>query len=438
VEPLTILGLFVTAALLIMGLTAVSNLLFFPRLRRQPEPPAAAPLVSLLVPARNEAAVIGGTVRGLLAQTYPNLELIVLDDHSTDETAVFAQTAAAGDARLTVLNGRSLPPGWLGKNWACQQLAEAAQGEVLIFTDADVGWQPDALPALLAQLDGAAMATVWPTQETHTWGERLVVPLMALAILCYLPVLPVHYAPWPAFAAANGQCLALRRNAYTQIGGHAAVRGNIVEDVGLARLVKRAGLRLRMADGNRLIGCRMYADWPAVRDGFAKNILAGHGNSVPFLLALSTLFHWLVFPLSLGLVAADWLLVGVRVGAGGDWIAGDNGRFHPPTPPRRPAHAPLRPPHDPHRRPVHPLALSRRPALERSYHRETGRDKGHRYTQMNTDFSAFICFYLCASVEICVPKNDRNTEKRGEFTEGHGEKAIFPSVPLCASPCNSV
>lgn len=313
-EPLTLLALFVTAALLIMGLTAVSNLLFFPRLRRQPEPPADAPLVSLLVPARNEAAVIGGTVRGLLAQRYPHLELIVLDDHSTDETAVLAQAAAAGDERLTVLNGRSLPPGWLGKNWACHQLAEAAQGDILIFTDADVRWGPDALPALLAQLDGAAMATVWPTQETHTWGERLVVPLMALAILCYLPILPVHYAPWPAFAAANGQCLALRTAAYAQIGGHAAVRDNIVEDVALARLVKRAGLRLRMVDGNRLIGCRMYPDWPAVRDGFAKNILAGHGNSVPFLL-VSTLFHWLVFlfPWVWWLLTGSWWAFGLVV-----------------------------------------------------------------------------------------------------------------------------
>jgi chlorobactene glucosyltransferase len=205
-----------------------------------------------------------------------------------------------------------LPAGWLGKNWACRQLSEAARGEILIFSDADVIWRPDALTAVVAAMQSgsrntqhvtrntqhatrpADLLTVWPTQQTETWPERLVVPAMALAILAYLPVAPVHHTSWPIFAAANGQCMAFRREAYRAIGGHAAVRGEIVEDVALARRIKAAGRRLRMVDGNRFIGCRMYDGWEATRDGFAKNILAGHGDSVPFLL-LSTLFHWLVF-----------------------------------------------------------------------------------------------------------------------------------------------
>jgi chlorobactene glucosyltransferase len=139
------------------------------------------------------------------------------------------------------------------------------------------------------------LLTIWPTQITKSWSERLVVPLIAFAILGYLPVLPVYYTRWPIFAAANGQCLLFTRSAYQQCGGHAAVRGNVVEDVGLAQRVKKVGLRLRMADGNRLVSCQMYpGGWSQVRAGFAKNILAGHGYSVPFLL-LSTVFHWLVF-----------------------------------------------------------------------------------------------------------------------------------------------
>lgn len=316
---------FVSFALFILGVTAVTNFRFFPRLK--PAQPAATPFVSLLIPARNEAAVIGQTLTALLGQQYPHFEVILLDDGSEDGTATIARQAARQDGRFRLIPGRPLPAGWLGKNWACHQLSQAAQGELLIFTDADVQWQPGALAALVAQFTGQSptslpaspdLLTIWPTQTTVTWAERLVVPGMALAILAYLPILPVHYAPWPIFAAANGQCMAFRRAAYAAVGGHAAVRDQVVEDVALARRIKQAGLRLRMADGNRLIGCRMYDGWTAVRDGFAKNILAGHGNSVPFLL-LSTLFHWLVFLFPWGWLAATgslWALALVLAGVG--------------------------------------------------------------------------------------------------------------------------
>ncbi len=294
-----ILILFTTLALTGIAFIAIFNTLTFPRLTALPalsKTEGSPPRLSLLIPARNEAAVIAQTVRGLLAQSYPHFELILLDDHSTDDTAALAQAAASGDPRFRVLTGQPLPPGWMGKSWACHQLAEAAQGDWLIFTDADVRWSPGALAALAAEMSrtGADLLTIWPTQITVTWGERLVVPLMALVILGYLPVLLVHHTPWSAFAAANGQCLAFRRRAYEAIGGHAAIQSSIIEDITFARRVKTAGLRLRMADGAGLIACRMYPDWPSVRAGFAKNILAGYGGRV-FFLALATLFHWLIF-----------------------------------------------------------------------------------------------------------------------------------------------
>ncbi len=317
---MVLIGLFVFAVLTVFAVTAIVNAFFFPRLGRQPsafssrqsaginpQPEIRDPKskISLLIPARNESAIIAETVQALLRQADADFELLILDDGSTDGTGALAMQAAQGDPRVRVLAGKPLPAGWLGKNWACHQLSQAAAFDFLLFTDADVQWSPGALSALMnmqARLD-ADLLTVWPTQQTQSWGERLVVPLMALTIIAYLPILAVHHLPWRAFSAAMGQCLLFRREAYAQIGGHAAVRANIVEDVALAARLKGAGRRLRMADGNGLITCRMYRSWDEVRNGFAKNLLAGHGNQ-PALLLLSTLFHWLIF-----VFPWAWLLV---------------------------------------------------------------------------------------------------------------------------------
>jgi chlorobactene glucosyltransferase len=289
----------------------------------------------VLIPARNEAAVIASTVHSLLTQTTPHFELLVLDDHSTDHTAAIAQQAAGVDPRLKIIQGQPLPAGWLGKNWACHQLSQQAQGELLLFLDADVKLHPAALTALLSHQAStqADLLTIWPTQMTLSWGEKLVVPLMKFAILSYLPLPAVHHSPFSAFAAANGQCLLFTRSAYQTVGGHTAVRQEIVEDVQLAKKIKQAGLKLRMADGAGLVACRMYESWAAVRQGFGKNILAGHGQSLLFLL-FSTCFHWLLFIypwvwlaaggglFPAGLIALAWLLrfMGERyVGARPGW-----------------------------------------------------------------------------------------------------------------------
>lgn len=309
----SILGGFVSFALLIMWLTAVSNFLFFPKLKPKTPPLNSQPLVSILIPARNEAHTIGQTVQSILAQTYGSFHLIILDDQSDDGTAEVVKQAAGGDERVKVINGRSLPTGWLGKNWACHQLSQHANGSLLLFVDADVQLAPSALASLVDQQTAteADLLTIWPTQRTETWAERLVVPQLALAILAYLPILPVHYTHLIIFSAANGQCLLFTADGYTQCGGHASIKDNVVEDVALARQIKQNKRRLRMADGNRLVNCRMYQNWSEVRDGFAKNLLAGHGNSLPFL-AVSTLFHWLIF-----IFPALWLLFG-----GGWWAVG--------------------------------------------------------------------------------------------------------------------
>jgi chlorobactene glucosyltransferase len=292
--------LFITAALIVISLITLSNLLLFPRLERAAAhgstPEDAFPRVSILIPARDEAEVIGETVARLLAQDYPDFEVVVLDDDSQDGTAMVARRAGSDSARLRIIAGEPLPEGWAGKNWACQQMAGIASGDYLIFTDADVQWKPDALRALMREAlrTRADLLTVWPTQQAITWSERLCVPLMALVVIGYLPVIGAHHLPLAVFGAANGQCMIWRRGAYQALGGHWAVRDNVLEDVTLARMVKGRGYRLRMVDGNRLITCRMYTGWDEVRDGFAKNILQGYGGSAP-LLALATIFHLLIF-----------------------------------------------------------------------------------------------------------------------------------------------
>jgi chlorobactene glucosyltransferase len=304
--------------LFIFALIAILNVFIFPRLKtpktftaenaelssKNSGLSAVKNSVSVLIPMRNEATVIGGTVKSLLEQNYPNLEILLLDDGSSDDSASTALRAADGDPRLKVLAGKPLPAGWFGKAWACQQLSEQAAGEYFLFTDADVNWQPEAISALMAEAakTESDLLTAWPRQETVTWAERLVVPLMGFSIRAYLPALAVHNIRWPVFAAAIGQCLLFKRAAYIQIGGHASAKDKIADDMTFAYAIKGQGLRFRMVESNGLLTCRMYRNWDEVRNGYAKNILAGHGGSLAFLL-FSTVFHWWIF-------VVPWLWLG--------------------------------------------------------------------------------------------------------------------------------
>jgi len=278
-------------------LVAAVNALTFPRLagawRRPPEPegPVASsggPTVSLLVPARNEATTLPRTLPQLLAQGAD--EVIVLDDASDDGTAELLRREAEHHPTLRVVRGAALPGGWNGKNWACHQLALAASGDVWVFTDADVDWRPGALDALLAtwRRDRPGLATVWPRQRTATWAERIAVPQIDMILLGSLPHPLVRRTPFASLAAANGQLMAWSPAAYRASGGHAAVRGEVLEDVRLAQRAKAAGVRLALALGGDLVEARMYASAPEVVAGFSKNVLAAAG-SVPVLVVVTAL-----------------------------------------------------------------------------------------------------------------------------------------------------
>lgn len=295
--------LIITAFLLLVTINVVVNWRIFvaPRVRDFHASAASAPLVSILIPARNEAGRITPCLRSLLAQNYPKFELLVLNDHSEDDTAAVVLAEGCSrekGARCRLIEGKSLPAGWTGKAWACHQLAAVARGDYLLFTDADTIHDPDALGAFLGHaLDtDAALLSAWPQQVTGTWSEHAVIPLVYVLLLGALP----HYLlrrlqrhpeyVWEAaesslqtLGAANGQYMLFRRDAYEAVGGHAAVSDHLVEDVALGRLVAGRtgeGMRLINCDGSALVRCRMYGSFAEVWEGFTKNLRAAFSRSV--------------------------------------------------------------------------------------------------------------------------------------------------------------
>jgi hypothetical protein len=283
------------------------------RLLRVPTARTTATAVSVLLPVRDEASRVGPCLASLLASTGVDLEVVVLDDGSVDGTADVVRAVAAGDPRVRLLTGAPLPPGWLGKPYACQQLAAAARSDVLVFVDADVVLAPHAVAATVALLEqtGLDLLSPYPRQQAPG-ATRLLQPLLQWSWLSFLPLRLAERSGRPSLAAANGQLLAVRRTAYDRAGGHAAVRAEVVEDVALLRAVKRAGGRGGVCDGTALATTRMYDSWPELVAGYGKSLW-----TVP-LPALALLLAVYVVPP----VAA---LRGSRAGALG-WAAGVAGR----------------------------------------------------------------------------------------------------------------
>ncbi|MEU1400542.1 glycosyltransferase family 2 protein [Micromonospora zamorensis] len=239
--------------------------------------------VAVLLPLRDEANRVTPCLRALLAQRgVPGLRVVVLDDGSTDGTADVVRAVAGDDPRVTLLTGVAPPPGWLGKPHACWQLATRADPDAtaLVFVDADVVLAPHAVAAAVTELR-AARATLlspYPRIVVATAADRLVQPLLQWLWLTFLPLRAMERSSRPSLAAAGGQFLVLDRAGYTAAGGHVAVADKILEDVELARAVKRSGGRIALADGSRLATCRMYDDWPQLRDGYSKSLWASFGH----------------------------------------------------------------------------------------------------------------------------------------------------------------
>lgn len=303
-------------------------------LRRPPAAPApVGRTVAVVVPVRDEAANVLDCLTAALDQRgVPDLRVLVVDDGSTDGTADLV--AAHPDPRVRLLAARPPEPGWLGKPNACAQGAADADADVLVFLDADVRLMPDAVAAAVAVLDatGLDLVSPWPRQLAGSTAERLVQPLQQWLWTTLLPLRLAERSPRPSLAAANGQFLVVRRAAYERAGGHAAVRGAVVEDVALLRAVKAAGGRGVVVDGSTLAVCRMYDGWAGVREGYAKSLWAAVGGSpAAGLAAAGVLTAVWVLPAAAALRGSRAGLAGYAAGVAGRAItaAATGGRVWP-------------------------------------------------------------------------------------------------------------
>jgi glycosyltransferase involved in cell wall biosynthesis len=244
---------------------------------------------SVLIPARNESHRITQTITSVLAQTYKNFELIILDDNSNDSTYDVCSTLIINHTAAKVCKGKVLEDEWVGKNFACWQLSEMATGDYLLFIDADVVLKPFVLESIAYEIESLTtpydLVTCFPQQICCTWGERLIVPLVDLFLYSCAPIFLFGYSDHSLLSAANGQFIFFNKEYYFKIGGHKSVRSNIVEDMALARLVKKNSGRLELKSGYNSVECRMYTCWQEILIGFGKNCFAASGfKSINYLI----------------------------------------------------------------------------------------------------------------------------------------------------------
>ncbi len=307
--------------LVLLFIHLIINLLSFHRLKaiNKGDTPSD-PFVSLLVPARNEEAHIEMCVRSLIGQHYGRLEVLVLDDQSDDATASLVQRIRAElpptrRDRLRLLHGEALPAGWVGKNFACHQLSQHAQGDYFFFTDADTVHAPETVRAAIACMQrlNVDLLTAESEYKLKGLGERLIMPLICFRVFTLLPLTLVSRSSAPVLAVGKGPLLCLHRIAYEASGGHMAIKDRILEDVALARAVKAAGYRIAFVDALELIYCHMYTSFTQTWAAFSRTFFSFYDCSlfgafvilildlslfvVPPLILLSSLF--LSFPITI-------------------------------------------------------------------------------------------------------------------------------------------
>jgi chlorobactene glucosyltransferase len=294
---------FVSVVVLLLWLLAlvrtIANLLLLPRISTDAQP-SSEPLLSIVVPARNESHIIDDTVRAFLAQDYPHLELIVVNDRSTDGTSEILGRFA--DPRLTVIDGEEPPPGWLGKPWALEQGSRRARGELILFADADIIYAPPAVRAAVAELlnSDSALVALFPFLEMHSFGEQVGMSMLPF-VFAMVPLWLANRWQRPGMAIGGGAGNLVRRASLEAVGYFTNLRQAVVDDIGLAQLVRRRGGRTLAVRAEDLVRVRMYHGTRAIAEGFTKNLFPAIGRSyviATLLFALLIICHLLPYGLA--------------------------------------------------------------------------------------------------------------------------------------------
>lgn len=296
-----------TLALVVFCLAAVPaaltlwNLLIFRPPRRAPAD--RSPAISVLIPARNEQDNIGAAIESVLASRGVVLEVIVLDDHSDDDTAEVVRRLAARHPEVHLRQAPPLPDGFNGKQHACSVLAGLASNDILVFIDADVRLNERALAELAAHLDrhGLDLLSGFPRQLTGSLGERLLIGLIHVVLLGFLPIAWMRRSTFSGFAAGCGQLMMTRKKPYEQTGGHASIRASRHDGIKLPALYRRHNLKTDIVDATALARCRMYDGFGATWRGLAKNADEGLGAPGRLAFFIPVLLGGQVGPYLLGL-----------------------------------------------------------------------------------------------------------------------------------------
>ncbi|MCG6189191.1 glycosyltransferase [Maribellus maritimus] len=283
-------------------LIAAANLIFRQLLPKNPE--HSNPLVSVLIPARNEEKNIGNIISDLKKQNYQNIEILIFDDQSTDRTAIIVSEFLVKDSRIQLFNSTYLPNGWLGKNFSCYSLSKHARGDYFLFLDADVRINRNIISQTLSysQKHNLGLLSIFPMQTMKSWGEYITIPNMNYILLSLLPLILVRKIKFPSLSAANGQFMLFCAETYKRINPHERVKIEKVEDIKIAQLLKRDSIKVACLSGTENISCRMYKNYKEAVNGFSKNVITFFGGS-PFLAILfwmittfGFLFVLFVFP----------------------------------------------------------------------------------------------------------------------------------------------
>jgi len=331
---LLLLQIFSFLLLFLFLLNCLTNLWALQKLGTFPAP-KKFPRLSILVPARNEEKSIKKCIFSLLNQDYPDFEVLVLNDHSTDRTGEIL--AKIKNPKLKVFSGQPLPKDWLGKHWACHQLTKKATGELFLFTDADTYHHPSALKAAVSALlyEKADFISALPKEKALTLSELLVIPVLSWSLLTFVPLALAKRTKIPSLSATIGQFMLFKKEAYYQIGGYSAIRKQVLDDVTFGRRIKAYGLKWRIYDGSKYIVCRMYTNFKELSEGMTKSMFPIFKNLIyfffvwfflvwtflgPFLILLLHLFipvspFFLYLALaSIALTFLTWLISNLRFG----------------------------------------------------------------------------------------------------------------------------